>query len=157
MKILLTGGAGYIGSNVAINLIDSGHKVHIIDNLITGNKFLIPKEAKFTNCNINDLNKIEEILKKDQFDILMHFAGFIQVEESVNFPEKYFNNNTTNTIELFKICKKNNLNKIIFSSTASVYGDGNSTGIVSEKDLLDPKNPYAYYNRGISYDRKSKY
>tara|TARA_B100000242_G_C43039312_1_gene484738 strand:- start:290 stop:1273 length:984 start_codon:yes stop_codon:yes gene_type:complete len=144
MKVLLTGGAGYIGSHVANNLVDAGHKVHIIDNLITGNKVLIPKGADFTNCNIDDSKKIESLLTNNQFDILMHFAGFIQVEESVNFPEKYLDNNTTKAIKLFKLCKKNNLTKIIFSSTASVYGSGNNTNLISEENLLNPQNPYAF-------------
>ena len=87
MKVLLTGGAGYIGSHVANNLVDAGHKVHIIDNLITGNKVLIPKGADFTNCNIDDSKKIESLLTNNQFDILMHFAGFIQVE-ICKFPRK---------------------------------------------------------------------
>ena len=90
MKVLLTGGAGYIGSHVALNLIEQGHNVHIIDNLSTGNSNLIPNKAEFSNCNIADTLKIESILKKYSFDIVMHFAGYIQVEESVNFPEVLF-------------------------------------------------------------------
>ena len=122
MNILLTGGAGYIGSHVVLSLIDNGHKVHIIDNLSTGNKMLIPKNVNFTECNINDTKKINEILKRDKFDLLMHFAGFIQVEESVKYPQKYFDNNTENATKLFETCKSNGLNKIVFSSTAAAYG-----------------------------------
>ena len=143
MNVLLTGGAGYIGSHVANNLIDAGHSVHIVDNLITGNKNLIPKEAIFTNCNINDSVKIDKILNENKFDLLMHFAGYIQVEESVGLPSKYFENNTLNSIKLFKTCKKNNLNKILFSSTASIYGNKTNSGTVSETDPPDPQNPYA--------------
>ena len=88
MNILLTGGAGYIGSHVALSLIDKGYKVHIIDNLSTGNIKLIPKNASFTNCNINDEKQIAQIVKTNNFDILMHFAGYIQVEESVENPDK---------------------------------------------------------------------
>ncbi len=143
MKVLLTGGAGYIGSHVALNLIDSGHSVHIIDNLSTGNINLIPNKSDFTNCNISDVEKIENILHKNDYDIAMHFAGYIQVEESVNFPKKYFKNNTTDAIEFFKICKNNHLNKIIFSSTAAVYGGSRKRGLISEDDILMPQNPYA--------------
>ena len=90
MNILLTGGAGYIGSHAALSLLDDGHKVHIIDNLSTGNEMLIPRSAKFTNCNINNEEVISNLIQSNNFDLLMHFAGFIQVEESVNQPEKYF-------------------------------------------------------------------
>ena len=96
MNILLTGGAGYIGSHVAINLLDAGYKVTIIDDLSTGHQQLIPKKANFIKANINDVNILDTILTKNKFDILMHFAGFIQVEESVKNPKKYFLNNTNN-------------------------------------------------------------
>ncbi len=142
MNILLTGGAGYIGSHVALSLLDHGHSVHIIDDLSTGHERLIPKAADFTCCNINNDLQITTILKEKKFDALMHFAGFIQVEESVNNPEKYFSNNTENSISLFNICKSNNLKNIIFSSTASAYGNSKKQ-IVSENDELFPQNPYA--------------
>ncbi len=142
MNILLTGGAGYIGSHVALSLLDNGHKVHIIDDLSTGNINLIPNNANFTECNVNEVGKISEIIKKNKFDALMHFAGFIKVEESVKYPEKYFYNNTKNSITLFNTCKDNNLNKIIFSSTASAYGNSKKN-IVTENDKLYPQNPYA--------------
>ena len=143
MNVLLTGGAGYIGSHAALSLLDKGHNVHIIDNLSTGNEILIPKNAKFTNCNINDESKISNLIKSDKFDLLMHFAGFIQVEESVQQPEKYFENNTNNAIKLFNICKKNGLNKIVFSSTAAAYGSVSENKLIDENTNLNPQNPYA--------------
>ena len=143
MNILLTGGAGYIGSHVALDLLDKGHSVHIIDNLSTGNLKLVPKKASFTECNINDEMKISQIFKSEKFDVLMHFAGYIEVEESVKNPKKYFENNTDNAIILFEICKKNNLRKIIFSSTAAAYGSGSDNLIIDENKNLNPQNPYA--------------
>ncbi len=122
MNFLLTGGAGYIGSHAALSLLDAGHSVHIIDDLSTGNKSLIPKNAFFTKCNINDEEVISDLIKSNSFDLLMHFAGFIQVEESVKYPQKYFDNNTENATKLFETCKNNGLNKIVFSSTAAAYG-----------------------------------
>ena len=107
MTILITGGAGYIGSHVALNLIDAGYKVTIIDDLSTGNKNLIPNDAEFIKCNINELEKIESIIKKNNFTAIMHFAGFVKVEESITFPDKYFTNNTKNSAQLFNICIKN--------------------------------------------------
>ena len=143
MNVLLTGGAGYIGSHAALSLLDSGHNVYIIDDLSTGNESLIPKNARFTNCNINDDSNISRIIRSNKFDLVMHFAGFIQVEESMQQPEKYFKNNTQNAIKFFKICKENGLNKIIFSSTASAYGFVSESILVDENTTLNPQNPYA--------------
>ena len=143
MNVLLSGGAGYIGSHAALSLLDKGHSVHIVDNLSTGSKLLIPKNAKFTNCNINDESKISDLIKSDKFDLLMHFAGFIQVEESVQQPEKYFENNTNNAIKFFNTCKNNGLNKLIFSSTAAAYGSVSENKLIDEDTNLNPQNPYA--------------
>tara|TARA_Y100001936_G_scaffold164929_1_gene161034 strand:- start:317 stop:1300 length:984 start_codon:yes stop_codon:yes gene_type:complete len=143
MNVLLTGGAGYIGSHAALSLLDKGHKVHIIDDLSTGHESLIPQNAKFTNCNINEESVISNLIKSNKFDLLMHFAGFIQVEESVHQPNKYFENNTDNSIKLFNICKKNGLDKIIFSSTAAAYGDVSENKLIDENTNLNPQNPYA--------------
>ena len=142
MHLLVTGGAGYIGSHVANNLLDLGHKVFIIDDLSTGNKKLIPQKANFEQCNIRDEKKIENIIKKNNFDAIMHFAGFIKVEESVKFPDKYFINNSENSKILFEICIKNNLVNVIFSSTAAVYGNKKEQKFISEKDQINPCNPY---------------
>ena len=142
MKILLTGGAGYIGSHAAIALLEGGHKVTVIDNLSTGNKKLIPPSANFVNCNINDVTTISQILQKEKFDALMHFAGYIEVEESVSNPKKYFDNNTKNSKILFDTCIKNNLKNIIFSSTAAAYGNPANSEPIKESTDLKPINPY---------------
>ncbi len=143
MNVLLTGGAGYIGSHAALALLDSGNNVHIVDDLSTGNEILIPKNAKFTNCDINDEKVISKIIKSNSFDLLMHFAGFIKVEESVQYPRKYFENNTDKAIKLFNVCKSNGLNKIIFSSTAAAYGSVSKNKLINEETNLNPQNPYA--------------
>jgi len=142
MTILITGGAGYIGSHVALNLIDAGYKVTIIDDLSTGNDNLIPNNAEFIKCNINELEKIDSLLKKKKFSAIMHFAGLINIEESIKFPKKYFKNNTDNSIKLFDVCISNKLSNIIFSSTAAVYGDSGKNNIISETNELKPLNPY---------------
>ena len=142
MNILLTGGAGYIGSHVAINLLDAGYKVTIIDDLSTGHEQLIPKKANFIKTNINNVNILDTILTKNKFDILMHFAGFIQVEESVKNPKKYFLNNTNNAKILFDCCIKHNLKNIIFSSTAAAYGNPEKKDLIKEDSILKPLNPY---------------
>ena len=142
MKILLTGGAGYIGSHTALSLIDSGHSVTIIDNLITGTKKLLPPQAEYHECDMADKKSIENILKKNKFDIIMHFAGLTRVDESVKYPEKYELNNFEKSKTFFNCCFDNNIKKIIFSSTAGVYGDSTSE-YVKETDALIPMNPYA--------------
>ena len=142
MKILLTGGAGYIGSHAALALLDYKHEVTIIDNLSTGNIKLIPPNANFVKCNINDIKIVSSLIQKEKFDALMHFAGYIQVEESVKNPKKYFENNTENSKILLDTCSKNNLLNIIFSSTAAAYGNPINPSSVKEGSLLKALNPY---------------
>ncbi len=142
MNILLTGGAGYIGSHTALSLIERGNSVSIIDNLITGNKRLIPTKAKYFNCDIADQKSVKEILNDGKFDLVIHFAGLTKVDESVKFPEKYEYNNFEKSKIFLKSCIDNNITKIIFSSTAGVYGNNNSNSI-EETENLKPINPYA--------------
>ena len=141
-NILLTGGAGYIGSHVAHKLIDAGFSVTIIDNLITGNKKLVPKKAILEVCDIGDKKKISKILSSKYFKAVLHFAGLIRVDESVKFPKKYNLYNYEKSKIFFETCLSNGLDKIIFSSTASVYGKTKKLE-VREKDKLSPINPYA--------------
>ena len=142
MKILLTGGAGYIGSHVLLSIIENKHEVVVIDDLSTGNKNLIPENIKLINTNINNSEKISNILTTENFDLLLHFAGFIKVEESVQNPDKYFKNNTDNAIKLFETCFKHNLKNIIFSSTAAAYGNPINNESITEEETLSPLNPY---------------
>ena len=152
MKVLVTGGAGYIGSHVVLNLLDQGYKVSVIDNLSTGHISLIHQKADFIECNINETEKIESLIKKNNFDAIMHFAGYIQVEESIKFPKKYFSNNSKNSQIFFDTCIKNNLFNIIFSSTAAIYGNNNQTNKISENSKINPLNPY-----GLSKLETEKY
>ena len=141
-NILLTGGAGYIGSHVAHLLVDKGHDVTVIDSLITGNKNLLPKKAKLEICDISDIDKVSKIIQSTKFDLVMHFAALIRVDESILYPEKYNDFNFKKAKIFLETCLANQLNKIVFSSTASVYGNTLKEK-VSENDLLDPLNPYA--------------
>ena len=141
-NILLTGGAGYIGSHVVNLLIDQGLDVTIIDSLITGNKALLNPKAKFINCDIADTKNVSGVLDNNQFDIVMHFAGLIRVDESVKEPEKYNEYNFEKAKIFLDACFENGLKKVIFSSTASVYGNPIKDN-VSENDELNPLNPYA--------------
>ena len=141
-NILITGGAGYIGSHVAHLLLDNDYNVTIIDNLITGNRQLIPKKADFFDCDISDQKEVSKIINQKKFELVMHFAGLIRVDESVKEPDKYYEFNYEKAKVFLNTCIKNDLKKIIFSSTASVYGNTKEYN-VSENDPLDPLNPYA--------------
>ena len=141
MRILITGGAGYIGSHVSNLLIDKGYKVSIIDSLVTGNRKLIPKQAELFECDIADEKKVKEIVKK-KFDLVMHFAGLIRVDESVQNPEKYNEFNIEKGKIFLNTCFNSGLKKVIFSSSASVYGNPTNKE-VTEEDALKPLNPYA--------------
>ena len=142
MKILLTGGAGYIGSHVLFSILEDNHEICIIDDLSTGNKNLIPKNVQFLNCNINNKEKISNLLQKQDFDVLLHFAGSVKVEESVKNPNKYFENNTNNAISLFETCYEFGLINIIFSSTAATYGKPKNNNLIKEDADQNPLNPY---------------
>ena len=141
-NILVTGGAGYIGSHVCHLLIDQGYSVTCIDSLITGNKELLPKEVKLEVFDISEKKKVSNLIKSNNFDLVMHFAGLIRVDESVLQPERYRNYNFIKAKDFIETCYQNNLKKLIFSSTAAVYGNPKKEK-VSEDDPTDPLNPYA--------------
>ena len=141
-NILVTGGAGYIGSHVCHLLVDQGYNVTCIDSLITGNKELLPKEVNLKVFDIAEKEKVVELIKNNQFDLIIHFAGLIRVDESIKEPKKYKEFNYTKAKIFLETCYENGLKKIIFSSTASVYGDPSNENI-TEEDLLNPLNPYA--------------
>ena len=141
-NILITGGAGYIGSHVSFLLIEKGYNITIIDSLITGNKQLVPKEANLEICDITDTDKVTQILKSKKFEAVLHFAGLIRVEESVKYPEKYIEFNYNKAKVFLDTCFQNNLNKVIFSSSAAVYGSPKKDKII-ESDELNPLSPYA--------------
>ena len=141
-NILITGGAGYIGSHVSFLLIEKGYNITIIDSLITGNEQLVPKEANLEICDIADIKKVTQVLKSKKFEAVLHFSGLIRVEESVKYPEKYIEFNYNKAKIFLDTCFQNNLNKVIFSSTAAVYGNPKKDKVI-ESDELNPLSPYA--------------
>ena len=143
MKVLLTGGAGYIGSHVCLELIDNNHEVFVIDNLVNGDKNLIPPNADFLKADISDEVKVNKFIKDRKFDVVMHFAGYTRVGESTKFPEKYYENNFEKPKIFLNICTNNGLDKIIFSSTGSIYGNVESQKNIKETQALNPLNPYS--------------
>jgi UDP-glucose 4-epimerase len=142
-KILVTGGAGYIGSKICYDLTDLGYKVFIVDNLITGHKKLINKRAKFYLCDILDYNQLNEIIKKNHITDIIHLAASLDVEESSKNPLKYFINNVEGTENLLKASVNNNVKNFIFSSTCAVYGNIKANS-VNEKS---PTEPISYYGK----------
>jgi len=141
-KILVTGGAGYIGSHVCHLLIDQGHEVTCIDSLITGNKELLPNSVKLEVFDIAEKEKVKNLIQENNFDLVMHFAGLIRVDESVEQPERYREFNYSKAKIFLETCFENGLKKVIFSSTAAVYGNPPSHK-VKETDPTNPLNPYA--------------
>lgn len=141
MRMLVTGGAGYIGSTVCNLLLDNGHQVEIIDNLSTGLKKNIPLKANFHKVDMGDVKKVNKILSTKNIDIVFHFAAFIDNVESVKYPKKYMTNNYEKSKFFFEACIKKGINKFIYSSTAAVYANKNKR--INEKDFLKPISPYS--------------
>ena len=141
MRLLVLGGAGYIGSHTAVELLDRGHEVVIADNLITGYKQAVPKEAVFYQGDIRDYNFLNNLFKKEKIDAVIHFAAFSLVGESVTNPLKYYENNLYGTKVLLQAMIDNNVDKIVFSSTAATYGEPENIPIL-EDDRTCPTNPY---------------
>jgi UDP-glucose 4-epimerase len=142
-KILVTGGAGYIGAHAARELLKSGYEVVIIDNLSSGKQQNVPQGAKFIEGDLSDVNLLRDVFAAENFFAVMHFAASIEVEESVTFPQKYLENNVLNTAILLSVMNDANVKRIIFSSTAAVYGEQEIVPI-SENAKLSPNNPYGY-------------
>jgi UDP-glucose 4-epimerase len=141
MKILLTGGAGYIGSQISYDLTDQGNDVYIVDNLETGNFISINKKAKFYNLNINSYKRVLKILKKNKIKNVIHLAASTSVEESMRFPKKYYDNNVINLITFLDACVVAKVKNFIFASTCAVYKT-TKNHCVSEDDDKKPQSIY---------------
>lgn len=142
-NILVTGGAGYIGSKVSYDLIDEGYRIIIIDNLSSGKKKLIPGKAIFKKIDITNIKSLEKIFKKYRFNSVFHFAAKKKVDESQKYPLKYFKTNVIGTKNLLDLIIKYKVKNLIFSSSCSVYG--NVLGYkVAEKNFLLPLSCYGY-------------
>jgi UDP-glucose 4-epimerase len=139
-KILVTGGAGYIGSHVVKLLGKKGFDIIVVDNLSTGHKESV-LYGTLVQGDLKDFDFIDRVFKSYKIDAVMHFAAYIQVGESVEKPLKYYENNTCNALNLFKAMLKNSVNKFIFSSTAAVYGIPEEIPVKEDAPLL-PINPY---------------
>src|SRR5690554_2186618 len=141
MKVLVTGGAGYIGSHVVLDLIEAGHEVIVLDNLSTGVRANVAPEARLIEGDVGDAAMLDDLLASEQIAAVMHFAGSIIVPESVEDPLKYYDNNTSRSRTLIEACVRAGIKAFIFSSTAAVYGMPEVIP-VTESTPTQPINPY---------------
>lgn len=150
-NILITGGAGYIGSHIAVKLLDKNYKVIVYDNLTNSSKISVKRVEEITGKNITfyeadilDEKKLSEVFKKEKIDVVIHCAALKSVGESVKKPLEYYHNNITGTLSLLKIMRKYSCKNIIFSSSATVYGDPESVPITEDFPKGICTNPYGW-------------
>lgn len=141
MSVLVCGGAGYIGSHCVYELIEKGESVVVVDNLQTGYKQAIHPNAKFYEGDIRDFQFLDKVFKENEIDAVIHFAANSLVGESMQLPLKYYNNNVYGTQILLEAMVANNVKRIVFSSTAAVYGEPECVPIL-ENDRTKPTNAY---------------
>jgi len=149
MKILVTGGTGYIGSHTCVELINSKHEVVIVDNLYNSSESVLDSietitntRPKFYKIDILDYEKLEKVFKDNKFDAVIHFAGLKAVGESVEKPIEYYENNISGSLNIYKLMKKYNVNNLVFSSSATVYGDDFEVPFKEEYGFGTTTNPY---------------
>lgn len=148
--ILVTGGLGYIGSHTVVELVNKGYYVYIVDNLSNSNIAILEKikqlcddsHIEFTQLNILDYNSLDNVFKSTSLSGVIHFAALKSVSESIKYPLTYYENNVNGTLNLLKLCEKYNINKFIFSSSATVYGSSKSPLIETSETGIGITNPY---------------
>ena len=150
MKVLVTGGAGYVGGTVARLLLAEGHEVTILDNLCHSRRSALPAAATFVHADLADRAVVEDVLGRQRFDGVMHFAALIEAGESMKVPEVYFRNNTASTLTLLEAMLATGHMRLVFSSTAACYGEPESTPIL-EDAKLKPTNAYGESKLLVEY------
>ena len=151
MSILVTGGAGFIGSHTVVELMNAGYDVVIVDNLVNASEKsierieqIVGKKVKFYKVDINDRDGLNEVFDKEQIDSCIHFAGLKAVGESVVKPLEYYSNNISGTLVLLDVMRKHNVKNIVFSSSATVYGNPAFIPITEECPKGQCTNPYGW-------------
>ena len=149
MKILVSGGTGFIGSHTVVELINAGHEVVIFDNLYNSKIETLDRiyeitgvRPAFYKADMTDINELAKVFENEKYDAVIHFAGLKAVGESVRMPLEYYNNNIYGTLNLVKLMRENGVKRIIFSSSATVYGDPAFVPITEECPLGTTTNPY---------------
>ncbi len=141
MKLVVTGGAGYVGGTVAVQLLAEGHEVTIIDSLVHAQRKYVPEGATFVQADLADRERVEQVLRESAAEGVLHFAALIEAGESMQKPELYFRNNTASTLALLEAMHNTGVKKLVFSSTAAVYGEPAFVPI-PENAALQPTNTY---------------
>ena len=149
MSVLVTGGLGYIGSHTCVELMNAGHDVVVVDNLYNCKKSsydrikaLVGKDFSFYECDIRDAEGLSNVFEKENITSVIHFAGLKAVGESVHKPLEYFDNNVTGTLVLLDVMRKHDCKKIVFSSSATVYGMNNVSPLTEDMEVGGVTNPY---------------
>lgn len=143
MNVLVTGGAGYIGSHAVKWLRAAGQRVIVLDNLSRGHREAVPADVRLVELDVGDTERVSALLKAERIDCVMHFAAFAYVGESVEQPLKYYGNNTSGTLGLLKAMLDANVTRLIFSSTCATYGEPDEIPI-TEDTRQSPINPYGW-------------
>jgi UDP-glucose 4-epimerase len=143
MKVMVTGGAGYIGSHAVKQLLEAGHEVVVIDNLCRGHRQAVPPQAVFRGVDLSDGRTLADLLRQFSVDCVMHFAALAYVGESVSEPLVYYQNNTAGAVSLLRAMKEAGVRRFVFSSTCATYGEPTQVPIV-ETMRQEPINPYGW-------------
>jgi UDP-glucose 4-epimerase len=144
LTVLITGGAGYIGSHAVHSFLDAGYKVVVVDDLSTGVRENLPAAAQLYKGDIADRGLLDALLRQHRIDGVLHFAGSVVVPESLEDPGKYYRNNANRSLELVDFLISRGIKRFLFSSSAAVYGSPGSGTPVSETSLLNPISPYGW-------------
>lgn len=142
MNILVTGGAGYIGSATAEALLKAGHAVTVYDSLVTGHRQAVPPEARFIEADLSDSHVLAETLTKEKVDAVMHFAAYIEAGESMKEPGRFYQNNVANSFALMETAIRAGVKRFVLSSTAAVYQSSDEP--LTEESPLGPTNVYGH-------------
>ncbi|MHC4179201.1 MAG: UDP-glucose 4-epimerase GalE [Planctomycetota bacterium] len=143
MNVMVTGGAGYIGSHAVKQLVEAGHRAVAVDNLYRGHRQAVHPDAPFCNIGLSDTRALSEAMRDHAIDCVMHFAALAYVGESVDDPLSYYENNTAGTLSLLRAMRTAGVNRLVFSSTCATYGEPEQTPIV-ETTPQQPINPYGW-------------
>lgn len=142
MNILVTGGAGYIGSAIAQALIEAGHSVTVYDSLVTGHRGAVPENAWFIQADLSDSHALAKTLTDQKFDGVIHCAAFIEAGESMKDPGRFYNNNLINSLALIETAVRAGVKRFVLSSTAAVYQSSDEP--LTEESPLGPTNVYGH-------------
>ncbi len=142
LKVLVTGGAGYIGSHFVKLLSEKGYQPVVLDNLSRGHREAVPKNIHFEDIDLLDAGSLSYFIQTQMPSVVVHFAAFAYVGESVEHPDRYYQNNVVGSFNLIKVCAENGVKNFVFSSTCSIYGNPSKVPI-SEDQPVQPINPYA--------------